>query len=117
MKLAHVHGIQHIRVYMDSELVVDQVNGDSEVREPRLVELHEDVSSLRAQFKTIRVSWVPRAMNAEADRLATDALGALDPRPSSSRRHQHEPAAASAASHAPRALNGEARSYEPIKPR
>ena len=29
LELAHDHGIQRIRVYMDSELVVDQVNGVS----------------------------------------------------------------------------------------
>jgi ribonuclease HI len=29
-------------------------------------------------FKSIRISWVPREMNAEADRLVRDALAALD---------------------------------------
>ena len=42
------YGIQRIRVYMDSELVVDQVNGVSAVRQAHLGELHEvrAVSSL-----------------------------------------------------------------------
>ena len=31
-----------------------------------------------ALFESIRISWVPREMNAEADRLVKDALGALD---------------------------------------
>ena len=78
LKLARNHGIQRIRVFMDSELVVDQVNGDSAVRQAHLTELHEVASSLRAQFQSIRISWVPREMNAEADRLVRDALGALD---------------------------------------
>src|SRR3954464_10893234 len=60
LKLAPNHGIQRLRVYMDSELVVDQVNGVSAVRQPHLSELHEVASSLKAQFKNIRVSWVPR---------------------------------------------------------
>jgi len=77
LKLAREHGIEHIRVFMDSELVVDQVNGVSAVKEARLSALHADVSSLRALFKSFRVSWVPREMNAEADRLVRDALGAL----------------------------------------
>jgi ribonuclease HI len=63
---------------MDSELVVDQVNGVSAVRQAHLSELHEVASSLRAHFQSIRFSWVPREMNAEADRLVRDALGALD---------------------------------------
>ena len=78
LNLARDHGIQRIRVYMDSELVVDQVNGVSAVRQPHLIELHDVASSLKAQFKNIRISWVPRELNAEADRLVKDALRALD---------------------------------------
>jgi ribonuclease HI len=78
LKLARDYGVQRIRVYMDSELVVDQVNGVSAVRQPHLNELHKLASSLVALFASIRISWVPREMNAEADRLVRDALGALD---------------------------------------
>jgi ribonuclease H / adenosylcobalamin/alpha-ribazole phosphatase len=78
LKLAHHHGISRIRVYMDSELVVDQVNGVSAVRQARLKELHEEARSLRAQFVSFRISWVPRKMNTEADQLVQDALGTLD---------------------------------------
>jgi len=75
LELAHDHGIQRIRVYMDSELVVDQVNGVSAVRKEHLRELHEVASSRVALLKSIRISWVPRVWNAEADRLVRDALG------------------------------------------
>ena len=78
LKLARGREIQHIRVYMDSELVVDQVNGHSAVRHANLSKPHEVASSLKAQFKSFRISWVPREMNAEADRLVNDALGARD---------------------------------------
>jgi ribonuclease H / adenosylcobalamin/alpha-ribazole phosphatase len=78
LKLVRDYGIQRIRVYMDSELVVDQVNGVSSVRQAHLSELHKVASSLVALFESIRISWVPREMNAEADRLVKDALGALD---------------------------------------
>jgi ribonuclease HI len=78
LKLARDYGIQRIRVFMDSELVVDQVSGVSAVRHAHLSELHEVASSLVALFASIRISWVPREMNAEADRLVRDALGALD---------------------------------------
>lgn len=77
LKLAREHGIQQIRVYMDSELVVDQMNGLSRVRQSHLNELHEEASRLRTLFKSIRISWVPREMNAEADQLVRDALSAL----------------------------------------
>jgi ribonuclease H / adenosylcobalamin/alpha-ribazole phosphatase len=77
LTLARDYGIQRIRVYMDSELVVDQVNGVSAVRKEHLRELHDVASSLVALFD-IRISWVPREMNAEADQLVKDALAALD---------------------------------------
>jgi ribonuclease HI len=76
LKLARKHGVQRIRIYMDSELVVEQVNRRSAVRQAHLSELHEVASSLLALFVNFRVSWVPRKMNAEADRLVRDALGA-----------------------------------------
>ena len=76
LKLARVYGIQHVRVYMDSEIVVDQVNGVSAVRTAHLSELHKQARGLVAQFKSFRISWVPRELNAEADRLVNDALGA-----------------------------------------
>ncbi len=76
LKLAREYGVQRIRVYMDSEIVVDQVNGVSAVRQAHLSELHEEARGLVAQFKSFRISWVPRELNAEADRLVNDALGA-----------------------------------------
>ena len=81
LKLARGCGIQHVRVYMDSEMVVDQVNGVSAVRKAHLSELHEQARGLVAQFKSFRISWVPRELNAEADRLVNDALGASELRP------------------------------------
>src|SRR4051812_7390499 len=76
LKLARENGIQRIRVYMDSEIVVDQVNGVSPVRQAHLSELHREARGLVTQFKSFRISWVPRELNAEADRLVNDALGA-----------------------------------------
>ena len=76
LKLARENGIQRIRVYMDSEIVVDQVNGVSAVRQAHLSELHKEARGLVTQFKSFRISWVPRELNAEADRLVNDALGA-----------------------------------------
>ncbi len=76
LKLAREHGVERIRVYMDSELVVDQMNGASAVKQTHLRELHEVTRELVAQFTSIRISWVPREMNVEADRLVKKALGA-----------------------------------------
>jgi probable phosphoglycerate mutase len=77
LNLAHEHGIEHIRVYTDSELVVDQVNGASAVKHEHLRVLHERACGLRAGFKTFRIGWVPREWNLEADRLVRAALAAI----------------------------------------
>ena len=61
---------------MDSELVVDQVNDVSAVRQAHLSVLHKEARCLVDQFKSFRISWVPRELNVEADRLVNDALGA-----------------------------------------
>jgi ribonuclease HI len=74
LKLARSHGIQRIRVFLDSELVVDQVNGRAKVGKQQIRPLHAEACSLRQEFPNIRISWIPRKWNAEADALATKAL-------------------------------------------
>ena len=74
LKLAHSRGIQRIRVFLDSELVVDRVNGRAKVRKEHIRPLHTEAWSLIQKFPNIRISWVPRKWNADADALATKAL-------------------------------------------
>src|SRR3954470_20972489 len=74
VKLARSRGIQRIRMYLDSELVVDQVNGRAKVGKEHLRALNAEACSLLQEFPNIRISWVPRKWNAEADALATKAL-------------------------------------------
>jgi ribonuclease HI len=74
LKLARRRGIQRIRVFADSELVVDQVNDRAQVAKEHIRPLHAEACSLLQEFPNIRVSWVPRKWNAEADALATKAL-------------------------------------------
>ena len=74
LKLARSRGIQRIRVFLDSELVVDQVNGRATVGKEHIRPLHTEACSLLQEFPNIRISWVPRKWNAQADALATKAL-------------------------------------------
>jgi ribonuclease HI len=74
LKLARSRGIQRIRVFLDSELVVDQINGRAKVGKEYIRPLHAEACSLLKEFPNIRISWVPRKWNAEADALATKAL-------------------------------------------
>jgi probable phosphoglycerate mutase len=77
LKLAREHGIARIRVYLDSELVVDHMNGVSKVRQRHLKPLYASARDLVGEFASIRICWVPREMNAEADRLVNKALAPL----------------------------------------
>jgi probable phosphoglycerate mutase len=64
-----------VEVRMDSRLVVEQMSGRWQIK-------HEDMRGLareaRAAFpaERVRYTWVPRAQNAHADRLANEAMDA-----------------------------------------
>ena len=74
LKLARSRGIQRIRVFLDSELVVDQVSGRAKVGKEHIRPLHTEACSLLKEFPNIRISWIPRKWKVEADALATKAL-------------------------------------------
>jgi ribonuclease HI len=75
LELARRHGIGRIRVFLDSALVVNTVNGDWKVDPEHLKGLRDTAIALINQFPDIKVCWVPREMNSEADALAGRALG------------------------------------------
>ena len=74
LKLAREYGVDKIRVFLDSELVVNTVDGDWNLHPPHLQGLLAEARSLFGQFADGKVCWVPREMNTEADLLASRAL-------------------------------------------
>jgi ribonuclease HI len=74
LKVARRLGAREVSVHMDSELVVRQVNGRYRVRNAALKLLHQEVESLCRGFRRFEIGHVPREENAEADRLANQAL-------------------------------------------
>lgn len=75
LELARRHGINRIRVYLDSALVVNTVNGDWNLKAEHHKDLLTTACDLVKEFSDIKVCWVPREMNREADALASRALG------------------------------------------
>ncbi len=67
-------GATSVTVHMDSELVVRQMLGQYQVKNPTLKVLHAEASELRSRFTRFSIQHVPRAANAEADRLANEAI-------------------------------------------
>lgn len=63
-----------VSVYADSELVIKQLTGVYRVKHPVMQQRHQEAMRLLAGFPAWRATHVPRERNAEADRLANQAL-------------------------------------------
>jgi ribonuclease HI len=67
-------GTMEVEVYLDSELVVNQVNGVYRVRDAKLKTLEGEVRRRLAYFACWVIRYIPREENREADRLAREAV-------------------------------------------
>jgi len=67
-------GISEIEVEGDSNLVVQQVQGNWKVKVPKLVPLQSKANKLLWKFKKWSVKHVYREDNVDADRLSKEAL-------------------------------------------
>ena len=63
-----------IRIFTDSLLVANQVNGLWKVKHAEIIPLNKKAVSLLRGFKDISIRHIPRAENLEADRLANLAI-------------------------------------------
>ena len=68
------HGHSALRVLSDSELMVRQMNGVYKVRSPELRPLYEEARRLSRKLQWFRIEHVRREKNADADRLANEAM-------------------------------------------
>lgn len=64
----------NLKVHLDSELAVKQINGIYRVRNADLAPLHDRVQRLLSRFSNVRVVHVPREKNTAADRMANQAI-------------------------------------------
>jgi ribonuclease HI len=62
-----------IEIYGDSQLIINQVNGVYRVRSKKLKSLYEKTLELLSMLRNVRISWIPREMNKEADKLSYKA--------------------------------------------
>jgi ribonuclease HI len=67
-------GVSSIEVRADSQLVIRQLRGEYRVLNRDLLALHWQARELLRRFRATALVFVPRAENAEADRLANQAL-------------------------------------------
>lgn len=67
-------GSQEVEIYLDSELVVNQIKGMYRVRDSKLKILEREVRRLLGYFSRWVIRHIPREENREADRLAREAV-------------------------------------------
>ena len=67
-------GTRKVEVRMDSKLVVEQMSGRWQVKHPAMKPLAAKATALVRQLDAIRFTWIPRAQNSAADRLANLAM-------------------------------------------
>jgi broad specificity phosphatase PhoE/ribonuclease HI len=65
-----------VEARLDSKLVVEQSTGRWKVKHPHLQPLAGEVAALVRALGGVRFTWVPRAQNGHADRLANEAMDA-----------------------------------------
>ena len=71
---AAASGIKRLRVYSDSQLIVNQIKGLYKVKHPDLRPLHERAKKQAAALESFTIQYVPREQNRDADDLANAAL-------------------------------------------
>jgi probable phosphoglycerate mutase len=69
-------GADAVTVRMDSKLVVEQMSGRWQIKNEALKPLAAISRDIAAGFTEVTYTWIPRAQNAHADRLANEAMDA-----------------------------------------
>ncbi len=67
-------GTKNIECFLDSELIVKQLNGEYRVKHPDMKPLFSQVKTLSSSFKSISFTHVRREKNKRADKLANEAM-------------------------------------------
>lgn len=89
LRLAHEHGIEALRVFSDSDVVVRLAQVPDCGEAARLAPLFDEIRAAMGGFARIELVWLPQHRNGAADELARAALGLpprLPPRPPRRRR-------------------------------
>jgi len=76
LEIALDRGVERLDVFLDSELVVKQVNGAYKVKDAGLKPLHQQACLLLSKFHEVDVRHVRREQNAAADALVNQAIDA-----------------------------------------
>ena len=76
LEAAVAMGADEVEFYMDSKLVVEQMNGRWKIKHPDMQKLAIEARGLLDQIGSFSLQWVPRAKNKVADALSNVAMDA-----------------------------------------
>lgn len=65
-----------LEIRSDSELIVNQLNGEYKLVNEKIIPLFVQVWNLKTEFLKVKFKHIPREKNKEADRLVNEALDA-----------------------------------------
>ncbi|MFQ5800413.1 MAG: ribonuclease HI family protein [Candidatus Hydrothermarchaeales archaeon] len=76
LEMAKGYGAERVTCFMDSELVVKQLNGEYRVKNPTLKTMFQKVRALERGFEKVAYTYVPRENDKIqiADRLVNEAI-------------------------------------------
>lgn len=74
LKKARSLGVTNIKIFLDSELLVRQINGIYKVKNENLIPLWVQATNILKDFDDYKVAHVRREMNKEADSLARQGV-------------------------------------------
>ena len=63
-----------LEINVDSELICKQISGEYKIKLPHLQKLFVEVWNLKQEFKDVKIKFVRREQNKEADKLVNEAL-------------------------------------------
>ncbi len=74
LEAARSLGLKEVRLFADSELVVKQIKGEYRVKSVDLKPLYMEAIALISGFNRFEIRHIPRELNADADKLANEAI-------------------------------------------
>ena len=74
LTLAHQMGAENIQVFGDSELIINQVQGEYQAKDDSMIQYLAVAQRLIKNFKSCKLTQIPREQNSQADALAIHLL-------------------------------------------
>jgi len=69
-------GAKIIHAYMDSLLIINQMNGSYKIKNKELLPINQEIRAGLSRFNEVKFTYIPRELNQQADAVVNEALDA-----------------------------------------